>query len=109
MEIKDLFDDVGCELQVLCGKNWEELDATEENGIRFCGECKKLVFYAKNPTELKIAAQRNLCVYFQPATHLDQFDQTMENIKHKKILAMDRILKSNLFIKQFTGSIKLKD
>ena len=108
MEFKDLLDDVGCEVQVLCGKSWEELDATEENGIRFCGECKKLVFYAKNPTELKIAAQRKLCVYFEPAAHLDEANSTAGNIKHRKILMVDRILKPNLFTKRFTGSIKLK-
>ncbi len=108
MQIKDFLDDFGCEVQVLCGKSWEELDATEENGIRFCGECKKLVFYAKNPTELKIAAQRNLCVYFQPAAHLGESNPTTENMKHRKILMVDRILKPNLFKKRFTGSIKMK-
>ena len=108
MEIKDLLDDVGCEVQVLCGKSWEELDATEENGVRFCDECKKLVFYAKNSTELKIAAQRNLCVYFQPTFHLDESNPTTENMKHRKILGVDGILKPNLFTKRFTGSIKIK-
>lgn len=109
MEIEDFLDDVSCEVQVLCGKNWEELDVTEENGIRFCGECKKLVFYAINSTELKIAAQRKLCVYFQPAENLGVTHPTGESNKYRKILMVDKILKPNLFKKRFTGSIKLKN
>ena len=30
-----------CEMKVVCGKQWDELNTTEQDGIRFCGDCKK--------------------------------------------------------------------
>jgi len=63
-----------CEMKVVCGKQWTELNATEEEGIRFCGDCKKLVFYTKTAAELKVAAEKGLCVYIVPETSAERAD-----------------------------------
>ena len=47
---------------------------TEEKGIRYCGDCKKLVFYKKTAKELKIAAKKGLCVYIESDSSTEKTD-----------------------------------
>ena len=70
----NLIKEADCEMKVVCGKQWTELNATEEEGIRFCGDCKKLVFYTKTAAELKVAAEKGLCVYIVPETSAERAD-----------------------------------
>ena len=68
MTTNKLLTSADCDLKVVCGKQWTDLNATEQDGIRFCGDCKKLVFYTKTAAELKVAAEKQLCVYIVPDT-----------------------------------------
>jgi len=56
----------GCEMTVVCGKTWEQLSSTEDNGRRYCADCKKDVFLVSTPTELRRAARQERCVYINP-------------------------------------------
>lgn len=71
MTPQELLKKAGCEMKVTCGKEWKEFVDTDEEGIRFCGECKKLVFYTKTVAELRIAADKGLCVYIVPNSLAD--------------------------------------
>jgi hypothetical protein len=66
MDTQEMLDSAKCDMEVVCQKRWQELDATDEEGIRYCGDCRQLVFYTETPTELRIAAERGLCVYIVP-------------------------------------------
>ena len=68
MSVEKILNSAGCEMEVVCGKRWEELDVTEEDGIHFCNDCKKLVFYTETSAELRLAAERGLCVYIVPGS-----------------------------------------
>ncbi len=51
---------------LVCAKRWHELLETEEDGIRFCQDCMRLIFHARTTAELRIAARRGFCVYMNP-------------------------------------------
>lgn len=70
-----------CKMNVVCGKQWTELNATELDGIRFCGDCKKLVFYTQTAAELKVAAKKGLCVYIVPESIAESADSFSEHAK----------------------------
>ena len=55
-------------MEVVCGKKWEDLDETDVDGIHFCMDCKNSVFYTETPAELRVAAERGLCVYIAPGS-----------------------------------------
>lgn len=66
METFELLNKAGCEMEVICDKKWIDLLETKVDGIRFCADCKKSVFYTTTPAELRLAAERKLCVYVEP-------------------------------------------
>lgn len=66
MKTKSLLKQAKCQMQLVCNKEWEQLSPTDESGIKFCGDCKKLVFYTQTAAELNLAAKRGLCVYIVP-------------------------------------------
>ncbi len=66
METQEILHNAGCEMEVVCFKKWHDLEKTDEDGIRFCGDCKQLVFFTSTATELRVAAERGLCVYIVP-------------------------------------------
>jgi len=96
-----LLDAAGCEIRVVCGKKWSDLDETEQDGIRFCGECKKRVIYTKTTYELKSAAEKKLCVYIdsdsssQPSENFNaptnNFVVTRERIRQIEAKALSRM------------------
>jgi len=98
-----LFDAADCKMKVVCGKQWTDLNATEQEGIRFCSECKKLVFYTTTAAELKVAAEKNLCVYIVPDTSAEQtenfnsfvknFVPTLQRIRRIEAKVLSRIKK----------------
>ena len=101
MTTNKLIQAANCEMKVVCGKQWTELNATEQDGIRFCGDCKKLVFYTKTAAELKVAAEKGLCVYIVPDTSAERADNfnalaknfvpTRERIRHIEAKALSRL------------------
>ena len=106
-----------CEMKVVCGKQWTELNATEQDGIRFCVDCKKLVFYAKTAAELKVAAEKGLCVYIdsdtsaERANNFNELDkifvptrERIRQIEEKALRRMNRPLMGHVIIRQDTDS-----
>lgn len=89
-----------CEMKLVCSKKWNELAATELDGVRFCSDCKKAVFYAATAAELRVAAERGLCVYIDPgstAREVHDLDQlcipqvTRERLKQIEAKALRRL------------------
>ncbi len=96
----ELLDKAGCEMEVVCDKEWMDLLETEVDGIRFCGDCKKSVFYTRTSAELRLAAERKLCVYIEPNSlagkakiekNIDQLEISKERIKEIETKALRRM------------------
>ncbi|MCR9105765.1 MAG: hypothetical protein NXI15_10770 [Gammaproteobacteria bacterium] len=47
-----------------CKKTWESLQSTREEGVRFCGDCQKEVFWVGSQEELAAKVMLNRCVCF---------------------------------------------
>ena len=84
METHEILKAAGCQMEVICKKIWSELDETDEDGIRFCRDCKQAIFNTTTPAELRVAAEKGVCVYIVPggaAGQKNQFDITHERIR----------------------------
>ena len=90
MTTKKLLDAADCKMKVVCGKRWTDLNATEQEGIRFCGECKKLVFYTTTAAELKVAAEKQLCVYIAPDTSAER-EESLNALAKNLVPTRERI------------------
>ena len=66
METYEILKAANCQMEVVCGRQWADLDATEEDGIRFCKDCEQAIFLATTPAELRVAAEKGVCVYIVP-------------------------------------------
>lgn len=71
----------GCDLIVRCSKQWQELDVTDEDGIRFCPNCQKLVFLTRTTAELRLAAERGWCVFIVPGSSAQTEQSRIENME----------------------------
>ena len=100
METFEMLDGAGCDMEVVCEKKWTDLLKTDVDGIRFCTDCKKSVFYTKTATELRLAAERSLCVYIEPDSSASiarnkqlfkQFDVSRERIRAIEAKALRRM------------------
>ena len=50
------------EFKFRCPKQWDNLERTADQGIRFCQECKKNVYLTRNDTETLQRARGGQCV-----------------------------------------------
>lgn len=99
MPPKKLLKAAGCKMKVICGRDWYEFEETELDGARFCHSCEKVVFYTRTIQELKVAAEKGLCVYIAPSF----YDEC--NLK-ARIKATESEAISN--IGKLTGSVVFK-
>ena len=53
---------VNCDFAFRCSKNWTEMQETDRTNVRFCGECKKNVYFAENNAALKRLSVEGKCV-----------------------------------------------
>ena len=53
-----------CRFAFKCDKKWGDLDATEEDSIRFCNACEKEVHFCEDDEELARNIRLNRCVAF---------------------------------------------
>jgi hypothetical protein len=51
-----------CLFSFKCTANWEELEDTSEESIRFCQDCQKEVHYCADDDELISAVRLNRCI-----------------------------------------------
>ena len=112
METFEMLDKAGCDMEVVCEKKWTDLLETDVDGIRFCADCKKSVFYTTTAAELRLAAERKLCVYIVPDSSASmarnkklfkQFDVSRERIRaieEKALLRMKGPALGSVIIKR---------
>ena len=56
------------EFHFLCPKNWEKLETTEQEGVRYCSDCKEQVYLCQTDEEMLAHAKAGHCVAkFLPA------------------------------------------
>lgn len=51
-----------CDIKLKCKQRWEDMQSTDEDGIRYCEQCKNNVHFCFNDYELNEAIQNNWCV-----------------------------------------------
>jgi hypothetical protein len=51
-----------CEFRFKCLNQWDSLDLTGDDTVRFCGQCNRTVHYCKKPLQLHAAIIANQCV-----------------------------------------------
>lgn len=61
----DLVKITNCKLVFKCPKQWEELDITANQGIRFCHACDRGVYLAEDEETLSLLAALGKCVAFR--------------------------------------------
>lgn len=49
-----------------CSRNWDDLATTDNEKIRYCGQCGNNVFSVQNNEELNSNAEKGNCIYFPP-------------------------------------------
>jgi hypothetical protein len=59
-----------CTFAFKCDRQWEQLKHTSQDGIRFCGECQKEVYFCTDAYELSNAVALNRCVAIVVEDHL---------------------------------------
>ncbi len=53
-----------CTFAYKCTKQWEKLEETDQESIRFCYDCQKEVYYCEDDQELLKSIKLNRCVAF---------------------------------------------
>ena len=61
-----------CVFGFRCAQNWEAMDETSREDVRFCRECAKDVYFVENTIELSEAISLNRCVAIKPASNEDK-------------------------------------
>ena len=51
-----------CEFRFRCDRTWELLQATSDDAVRYCDQCRHTVHYCRTPAELHAALSENRCV-----------------------------------------------
>lgn len=57
-------DVIGCaaEFEFVCPRQWGELEATDQEGVRHCGECNERVYLCTSAEQLREHAEQRHCV-----------------------------------------------
>jgi hypothetical protein len=53
---------VNCEFVFKCPQQWNLMKRTESDGVRFCGECERNVYFAESAQELDKFSREGKCV-----------------------------------------------
>lgn len=51
-----------CEFRFRCDRTWGSLQATADEAVRYCAQCRHTVHYCRTPVELQAALVENRCV-----------------------------------------------
>ena len=51
-----------CKFSFKCTKNWENLNSTSEQEIRYCSDCHEKVYYCKTKSEIIWAIKNKKCI-----------------------------------------------
>lgn len=57
----------GCDVEwkLVCPNLWKNLSKTAEESVRFCGECKKNVYFSRNVAQIKQWGSEGKCTAFE--------------------------------------------
>ncbi len=58
----DILAKIECQFSFKCPQVWQLLTPTEQDGVRYCGECQREVFLCSSEEELQTHAKQNHCV-----------------------------------------------
>ena len=73
-----------CVFGFRCAQNWDEMEETSRDGVRFCKECEKNVYLISSEDKLLEAITLNRCVAIEVPKDLEP----PSNQKPEKILGM---------------------
>ena len=51
-----------CKFKFQCDQSWNDMETTDNSGIRHCGTCNEDVHLCKTPGDLRLALVNNWCV-----------------------------------------------
>jgi hypothetical protein len=60
-----------CKFAFRCDRRWDDLIATRDPDVKFCGECQQEVFFCHTDAALADAIVRNRCIAIHVENHLD--------------------------------------
>ena len=58
---------IRCNTGQKCQYSWASMRSTREPEVKFCPQCQQVVHWVENHEALTKAAQKNLCIAFEPA------------------------------------------
>lgn len=64
-KVSEFYEIRNCVFAYKCEADWEELEDTNKEKIRFCKECQKEVHFCETDKELTEAIRENFCVAFE--------------------------------------------
>lgn len=108
MNSNQILNNANCELTVVCGRNWDDFDKTEEDGIKFCNHCQQAVFLTRTSAEVRIAAEKGLCVYIVPMSEAWESGQLFE-VSRERIRAIEAKALRKMQRGHLTGQVKIRD
>ena len=59
---EDLLAKIECQFSYKCPQVWQLLDPTDQETIRYCGECQREVFLCTTEEDLRVHSRLNHCV-----------------------------------------------
>lgn len=108
MDAKQFLEHSNCQLAVVCGRNWDDFDKTEEDGIKFCNHCKQAVFLTRTSAEVRIAAEKGLCVYVVPMSEAWEEGRVLD-ISRADLRAAEAKVLQRITSEHIKGQIRTRD
>ena len=69
-----------CDFLFKCPQQWDKMDETENEDVRFCGECRKEVHFVKGVKSLKELREAGKCVaLWQPVERKEADEQLLNS------------------------------
>ena len=85
---EDILAKIECQFAYKCPQVWQLLDPTDQEGIRYCGECQREVFLCSSEEELRAHAKQGHCV----AVGFSAPDEDLQEEDEKFFLVGDLIM-----------------
>lgn len=59
---------INCEFSYQCPLDWDSLQDSENEKVKYCDVCNKNVYFAQNQSELNQFAAERKCIAYQPVS-----------------------------------------
>ena len=60
----NIYDITNCNLEYECHLQWDSLEHTDKQDVRFCKDCKSCVTFVRTQEELALASDEGKCVAY---------------------------------------------